>query len=42
MIWYGIEPLVSSDRDRAVALLAKARIPLVRQNITRRLASLAK
>jgi len=42
MIWYGIEPLVSSDRDRAVALLAKARIPLVRQNITRRLASMAK
>ncbi|MBV8879016.1 MAG: hypothetical protein JO332_03525, partial [Planctomycetaceae bacterium] len=42
MIWYGIEPLVSSDRERAVALLAKARIPLVRQHITRRLASMAR
>jgi len=42
MIWYGIEPLVSSDRDRAVSLIGKARIPQVRQYITRRLASLAK
>ena len=42
MIWYGIEPLVSSDRDRAISLVAKAKIPLVRQYITRRLASLAK
>jgi len=42
MIWYGIEPLVSSDRDRAVSLLAKAKIPQVRQYITRRLASMAK
>ncbi|HZE95522.1 MAG TPA: dehydrogenase, partial [Planctomycetota bacterium] len=42
MIWYGIEPLVSSDRDRAVALIAKAKIPLVRQYTTRRLAAMAK
>ncbi len=42
MIWYGIEPLVSSDRDRAVSLLARAKIPQVRQYITRRLASMAK
>jgi putative membrane-bound dehydrogenase-like protein len=42
MIWYAIEPLVSSDRERAVALIAKAKIPQVRQFITRRLASLAK
>jgi putative membrane-bound dehydrogenase-like protein len=42
MIWYGIEPLVSSDRDHAVALIAKAKIPQVRQYITRRLASMAK
>jgi putative membrane-bound dehydrogenase-like protein len=42
MYWYGIEPIVSSNRDKALALLAKAKIPLVRQYITRRLASLAK
>jgi putative membrane-bound dehydrogenase-like protein len=42
MYWYGIEPMVSSDRSKAVAMLAKAKIPLLRQNITRRLASLAK
>ena len=42
MYWYGIEPIVSSDRDKALSLLSKAKIPLVRQNITRRLASLAK
>jgi putative membrane-bound dehydrogenase-like protein len=42
MYWYGIEPIVSSDREKALALLAKAKIPLLRQNITRRLASLAK
>jgi hypothetical protein len=39
MIWYGVEPLVPSDPERAAALLAKARIPLVRQNIARRMAS---
>jgi hypothetical protein len=42
MIWYGIEPLVSSDRDRAVSLIGKTKIPQVRQYITRRLASMAK
>jgi len=42
MVWYAIEPLVSSDRERAVALIAKAKIPQVRQYITRRLASQAK
>jgi hypothetical protein len=39
MIWYGVEPLVPSDPERAAALLARARIPLVRQNIARRMAS---
>jgi hypothetical protein len=38
MIWYGIEPLVEADPQRAAALLAKTRIPLVRQYIARRLA----
>ena len=33
MIWYGIEPLPPTDPMRATALLAKAKIPLVRQNI---------
>jgi putative membrane-bound dehydrogenase-like protein len=42
MYWYAIEPIVSSDREKAVALLAKAKIPLLRQFITRRMASLAK
>ena len=42
MYWYGIEPIVSSDRDKALMLLAKSKIPLVRQFITRRLAENAK
>ena len=42
MYWYAIEPIVSSDKEKALALLAKSKIPLVRQFITRRLASLAK
>jgi putative membrane-bound dehydrogenase-like protein len=41
MIWYGIEPLVPADPDRAARLLARARIPLVRQYIARRIAALA-
>jgi putative membrane-bound dehydrogenase-like protein len=41
MIWYSIEPLVSADQDRAVALVAKSRLPLIRQHIARRLATLA-
>jgi putative membrane-bound dehydrogenase-like protein len=39
MIWYGIEPLAPADPDRAAALLAIARIPLVRHSIARRIAS---
>jgi hypothetical protein len=41
MIWYGVEPLVSADPERAATLLAGARIPLVRRYIARRIASLA-
>ena len=41
MVWYGIEPLVAADPERAAALLLNARIPLVREFIARRLASLA-
>jgi putative membrane-bound dehydrogenase-like protein len=41
MIWYGIEAAVPTNLDRAADLLLKARIPLVRQNIARRIALLA-
>lgn len=40
MIWYAIEPLAAADPDRAAELLMKARIPLVRQHIARRLAAM--
>ena len=38
MIWYGVEPLVPADPARAVKLLEDAKIPVVRENIARRLA----
>lgn len=41
MIWYGIEPLVAADQTRAVGLVAKSKIPLIRRFIARRIASLA-
>jgi putative membrane-bound dehydrogenase-like protein len=41
MIWYGIEALVPADPDRAAGLLARSRIPIVRQNIARRIAMMA-
>lgn len=41
MIWYGIEPLVEADADRFVMLIEKAKIPLVREFIARRVAALA-
>ena len=40
MIWYGIEPLVFADRSSAMDLMTHCKIPLVRQFIARRLASL--
>ena len=42
MIWYGIEPAVAADRKRAIQLLAKTKIPLIRRYIARRLAETAK
>ncbi len=39
MIWYGIEPLVAFDTDRALAIAANSRIPIVRQFIYRRAAA---
>ncbi len=41
MIWYGIEPLVAADPERAAGLLVKARIPLVRRYIARRITAQA-
>jgi putative membrane-bound dehydrogenase-like protein len=40
LVWYGIEPLVPADRDRAVELLARAEIPLVREYLARRIVAL--
>lgn len=39
MIWYGIEPAVGADGSKAVALLKRAKLPLVRGFIAQRLAS---
>ncbi|MBI3464325.1 MAG: VCBS repeat-containing protein [Planctomycetes bacterium] len=39
MCWYGIEPLVSADPSRALALADASQIPLVRRYIIRRAAS---
>lgn len=39
MIWYGIEPLIKLDQTRALKLLTKTQIPLLRQHIARRTAS---
>ena len=41
MVWYGIEPAVPGDIDRAVELLGKAKLPALRRHLTRRLAALA-
>jgi putative membrane-bound dehydrogenase-like protein len=38
MIWYGLEPAVAADSDRATALAGAAKIPLVREYIARRVA----
>ena len=42
MIWYGIEPAVAADKDRALKLMEKIRIPLLRQYVTRRIAGASK
>jgi len=38
MIWYGINPAIPKNRDETVKLIAKCKIPKVRQFIARRLA----
>lgn len=40
MIWYGIEPLAEVDAKLALSLLSVCKIPLVREYLARRLASL--
>src|SRR5262249_16886093 len=39
MLWYSVEPLVVSDRARAVAWAATCQIPIVRRHIARRAVS---
>jgi len=39
LIWYGVEPLVSSDRARAVPWAARCQIPIVRRYVARRAVS---
>lgn len=41
MLWYGIEPIVPNNVERAAKLLSKCKIPLVRQHIARRMAAMA-
>ena len=36
MIWYGVEPLVPADQQRAVALAADCQMPIVRRFVARR------
>ncbi len=37
MYWYAAEPIVGSDTTKAVSLLAKTKIPIIREYITRRM-----
>ena len=39
MVWYAIEPLVPTNKPRAAAMMAKVKIPVVREHIARRLAA---
>jgi len=39
MIWYGIEPAISQDRIQATKMLTRAKMPLLRQFIARRIAA---
>jgi hypothetical protein len=39
MYWYAVEPLVPVEPKRAVALAGQSKVPIVREYITRRLAS---
>jgi hypothetical protein len=39
MTWYAMEPLVPTNKPRAAAMMAKVKIPVVREHIARRLAA---
>ena len=41
MLWYGIEPLAAADPTRAAALIGQCRIPLIREFLARRIASVS-
>jgi putative membrane-bound dehydrogenase-like protein len=40
MLWYAVEPLVPAEPERSVALIPKAKVPLVREYLARRVALL--
>jgi len=40
MVWYAAEPMAAADLGRAVAFMKEARIPLLREYMARRIASL--
>ena len=39
MIWWGTQPLIAKDTERAATLLTACKIPLVQQFIARRMAT---
>ena len=39
LLWYGVEPFVLKDPQAAIELAVQSRIPLLRENIARRIAS---
>ena len=39
MLWYGTEPLITSDLAKSAALAAECKIPFLRTSIARRIAS---
>jgi putative membrane-bound dehydrogenase-like protein len=41
MVWYASEPMAAADLKRAVTFMKEARIPLLREYMSRRIASLA-
>ena len=39
MYWYAAEPAVAQDKNKAVALMGKSKIPLIRQYVAKRMAA---
>ena len=42
MYWYALEPLVTIDKVKALRLAAEGKVPMLREFVTRRMASGAK